>query len=1017
MFSGGADEFVAIIVVSLLTLGHATCTHVRDCKYPSCRPSGCYCDGEPFSALNGVCGLKVVFGTSYDQFVLTNSGKIGNNGACNLGAALGTIQSLQYLSLALEENGISSFGAMCLAKGIGKLTSLDRLELNLDSNPIGASGSHVIGEALGRLPKLTNLTLNMIGPTDDELPKLGSEGARMLCAGLRRSTKFESLNMELGFNDIGDQGAIEIGRLLTSLTSLSSLSIDFFDNRIGPLGIMAIGSGLQALTNLSHIKLVLEQVNLTNTDMAAFGAHLSALKGLRSFSLRLWADSVTNANFHSWLAKLPNLESFSISFESAMISNTFISDLGIALGALPSLSFIDVDMARNDGQLDLLQDSDGSWDQRSVCELAKMFELLTKIRTLKISFWGVGSSPNEQVTRCLCALWTSFSKMVSLSVVEIRTHDAHIGASGSHCLADALMELNWLTSLVLELDRKSLIGNEGAKALGSSLGTMANLTSLSLNLECGTDANDLAAIGLADGMRALASLRDLKFHLDTDAMSDITYIGMHAIVVALGNLINLQTLDIKMYCDAGPNPPVKGLGNLRKLTRLKYFGCLSLQGFGEQLRSLTHVTKMEFHVGTTSTESMIAIQEFGGGLGAMTSLDVLSLELKDVGVAFAQAVGVGLGNLRELRALELKIEANPEEGISAVGAADLGAGLGNLSKLRSLNINTGGFDPRGLGGGIMHLHKLRQLEADFTGCKIHTGAANGLVQSIAMLKKLYVLDLDLSDNRIGYGFRFLDEGRDLMELTNVVLDLQFNRIGDEGLRRVGIDIGSLPNLMAMSLNVGDNEIGDDGINGLAQGMVKSTNLCSVTVHYGDNHISDAGVCSLAVTLKKFDVGAAREVLMRASSDDLDAGMQGNACIQTMLKDLSLSSLHDEDITATTTNVPTILSTAGLEYLKSTAPMAIVSDGGNATTTVHGGVGPSLKHVDGERLHEIWVNYKLAFLIFIATIFCFLCHFWRRRSQRIAALKMSSARLTDREMNDLEDADIFVAMPSTPRDVR
>ena len=158
----------------------------------------------------------------------------------------------------------------------------------------------------------------------------------------------------------------------------------------------------------------------------------------------------------------------------------FLSDLGKALGVLPSLSFLTVQFLLNDPDCGLLEDCEMAWAEESVYALSNMVGGLTKLESLEayLSFWG-NSPPSENAIRCLCSLWTSIGRLSKLSALKIKTRDSYIGVS-DQCLATALGKLNWLTTLALDLDTVSGLSKEGAGSLGRSLGSMGKLTSLSL---------------------------------------------------------------------------------------------------------------------------------------------------------------------------------------------------------------------------------------------------------------------------------------------------------------------------------------------------------------------------------------------------------------------------------------------------------------------------------------------------------------------------------------------------------
>ena len=127
----------------------------------------------------------------------------------------------------------------------------------------------------------------LVGPIDDELSKIDAEGAHGLFAGLGRSTKLETLYLEVGNNNLGDQGAIVLGTSLANLTSLSSLTVDIFENEIGTLGAAGLGAGLQHLVNLTFLSITFGQQPRTNLGVR------KATKEVSTFSCSTLSISVS----------------------------------------------------------------------------------------------------------------------------------------------------------------------------------------------------------------------------------------------------------------------------------------------------------------------------------------------------------------------------------------------------------------------------------------------------------------------------------------------------------------------------------------------------------------------------------------------------------------------------------------------------------------------------------------------------------------------------------------------------
>ncbi|EAR93265.2 transmembrane protein, putative (macronuclear) [Tetrahymena thermophila SB210] len=130
--------------------------------------------------------------------------------------------------------------------------------------------------------------------------------------------------------------------------------------------------------------------------------------------------------------------------------------------------------------------------------------------------------------------------------------------------------------------------------------------------------------------------------------------------------------------------------------------------------------------------------------------------------------------------------------------------------------------------------------------------ASSLGSGLGQCTNLSNLTLNLYWNRIG-DKGALDLGFGLgkcTSLSNLTLYIQRNLIGGEGASGLGSGLGKCTNLSNLTLNLGHNQIGDEGASGLGSGLGKCTNLSNLTLYLQLNQIGVEGVLGLGSGLGK-----------------------------------------------------------------------------------------------------------------------------------------------------------------------
>ena len=161
--------------------------------------------------------------------------RIAAGAAETLGPYLATLTSIQHLDLS--HNRFEVDGAISLGPHLAHLTSIQ--QLNLCGNGIGAAG---VESLVPRIQQL-NLCGNSL--------RGNAGGVKLLGPVLADLTSIQQLN--LGVNDIRDDGVESLGPYLAHLTSIQHLSLRCC--QFGDSGINPLGPHLANLRSIQHLDL------------------------------------------------------------------------------------------------------------------------------------------------------------------------------------------------------------------------------------------------------------------------------------------------------------------------------------------------------------------------------------------------------------------------------------------------------------------------------------------------------------------------------------------------------------------------------------------------------------------------------------------------------------------------------------------------------------------------------------------------------------------------------------------
>ncbi|CAE7230071.1 NLRC3, partial [Symbiodinium natans] len=345
-------------------------------------------------------------------------------------------------------------------------------------------------------------------------------------------------------------------------------------------------------------------------------------------------------------------------------------------------------------------------------------------------------SNNQCGTKGCSSLAEALSHLPMLTAVELVLDYLDLGAEEAVTLASALRSLQDLTQLKLSFSWHCTIRPEGWQSLAEALGHLPKLAALELDLQwCQAQLGAEEAATLASALRGLQDLTRLKLHVQIGPE------GCHSLAEALGHLPKLAALDLlfsnckRGLCidDVAFFPGVEaaaalpdalaGLHELQQLT-LNLMGWQTGAEWGASLaRSLTAISELRelnlcLHSIQLGAEGGAALAQTLVSLNKLRKLN-LTLDWAELGEDGGKSLAQALGQLLKLTKLRLEISGlRTEEAVALAGA------LGNLTELREVNLLFGKSPLVGLPVCLKWAEALRQLTAmaklviDLHGCGI-----------------------------------------------------------------------------------------------------------------------------------------------------------------------------------------------------------------------------------------------------------------------------------------------------------
>lgn len=307
----------------------------------------------------------------------------------------------------------------------------------------------------------------------------------------------------------------------------------------------------------------------------------------------------------------------------------------------------------------------------------------------------------------------------------------------------------------------------------------------------------------------------------------------------------------------------KAVGTLPLLRELNLAvrGCsLSNRGVQKLARALSvlrRLTVLMLDVGFNDVDDE-GLVELSHMVMSLTSLETLRLDVSRayVGDRGAVCLAHALRRLPHLEDLSLGLFDN---GIGDTGACELSQAVRGLRAPARLclGLNRNQIDEIGVRNLAFALEGLDLCELKLLFSVGHVAAlgAEDIASSIASLRRLEVLELDLNVNQIGpAGTKLLADCllSQSQTLLRFKLLLAANFIQEAGLDDLAQAFAELHSLSSLELDLSGNAIADVGVANLACSLASLPDLSSLSIDLRGNAVGEIGACELAKVFGNLD---------------------------------------------------------------------------------------------------------------------------------------------------------------------
>ncbi|KAL4462249.1 hypothetical protein ABPG72_011577 [Tetrahymena utriculariae] len=611
--------------------------------------------------------------------------------------------------------------------------------------------------------------------------KIGVSGTISIAKEIEQHQDITSLKLVLFMCGIGFDEAQIIKDALIKLEKLTSLTLDisnkfnglpttFFGSKTKKEEQVAqhIGSALEKLQNLTHLNLNMQYVGIMDDEVQYITNALGNLQQITNLTLKLMFDN----GGQNGVSKIAN-----------------------ALGKLQKITSLTLDLSGNE-----LRDY-------GIAYIANSLEKLQQISYLSLELRGIYQRINQGVIYIANAL----KKLTNITSLTLNVMQSEYGQYGLIQILNSLSNIQNLTQLTLvgeyfyyEADLETL------KSFATLFEKNQKISSLTLWFWGKLPEEVYQKLPCA--IQNLSSLKYLSLWTRSSDNIDIfnNEDGVKCLAKTLEKNQNIISLDLQnSFLCLSDNNYAEGcklvafsLGKLQKMTQLN----LKMSSYGDDINNDDKISSKK-------------AKYFADELEKLQNINSLNLQIKSEDKRIPSAservkqILSALGKLKNLTSLSLIIDIADLEEVKHIGSA-----LEQLNKISSLslqfpipfayvddkNSRMGNVGAIYLANGLEKLTNITYLELDLSKNQIEAEGVHNLSNAIQKLQNIIELRFTLQ------GWDYVSSGEEggnciagtiekLQKMTHLVLDLEQNDIGRQGIYNIVTAIEKNQNISYLDL--------------------------------------------------------------------------------------------------------------------------------------------------------------------------------------------------------------------------
>ncbi|EWS76533.1 kinase domain protein (macronuclear) [Tetrahymena thermophila SB210] len=457
---------------------------------------------------------------------------------------------------------------------------------------------------------------------------------------LYKIIEFHNVEIDLRKNNIGDEGAKDLGTGIAQCNNITTLTLNLRKNNIGAQGAKDLGTGIAQCNNITTLTLELQENNIGAQGAKDLGTGIAQCKNIITLTLNLYQNKIGDEgakDLGTGIAQCNNITTLTLNLRKKNI------DLGTGIAQSKTITTL---------MLELYWNNIGTQGAKHLSTGIAQCKNITTLM-LNLSWNNIGDEGAKE-------LGTGIAQCKNIKTLMLNLKKNNIVDEGAKVLGTGIAQCKNITTLTLNLSWNK-IGDEGANVLGTGIAQCKNITTLTLEL-LENNIGDEGAKDLGTGIAQCKNIATLTLNLRKNNIGDE---GAKVLGTGIAQCKNITTLTLELYWNNIGDEGAKDLGT--GIAQCKNITTLTLE-------------LLENKIGDEGAKDL------GTAIAQCKNITTLALNLRknNIGDEGAKVFGTGIAQCKNITTLTLNLSWNK---IGDEGAKVLGTGIAQCKNITTLTLN------------------------------------------------------------------------------------------------------------------------------------------------------------------------------------------------------------------------------------------------------------------------------------------------------------------------------------------